>query len=1162
MWKTKPPVGRIEPRLRPVVGTLKVLLASNVVTALIIGYALSLKVFHINTFGFGLYFLFISTDFLVQFSCAIYNRRRVNVIAKRTMSREQKLRAVGITPRVPRIIVTAVGYREDGEAWKKCLGTLDVQQIMPQGIICCVDGNDAPDLEMAQQFQEAYADRDHRVVHLEKTLASVYKDAYEASLHSLRSKPRTRWDKFKWWVTSIPYPEETASHLYARKTLYAHMTHLHEQHDFTRCYRTLYTQPHGDKRTAMFTAFAISLYLGAEAVFATDSDTLLEPSALQEMWMLLDSDPNYGAVTADVKIENWRDSFISLQSRLRYWMAFNIERACQSTFRCVTCISGPMALYRACDLDAIIGMWLCQSFLGVHTTFGDDRHLTNCLLGKGLKTAYTHRTCCHSESPSSFIRWIRQQTRWSKSFYREAIWFPRAFAYGHIWLGVETMKQGLYPFILLATVLNILYGKNPWLRLVTWAGTMFGTAAFKGFLAWIISKDWRMILFPGYPLLYFFGLLPSKILALSTMGKTNWGTSARTASERSRGESFGQKSWHVGHLAFFYITLITGLAHFLVHITGIVWLWFVPAAATIPVIMLYWDELPFKYWILAIKDRKKGKKAVDITQPARVSVLFGPAGESPFALVPNSFPSSNASFATTLVGVDGKVLKDPFSSRSSISLRPEASLTSEQILGKPRILQPCSRSSSGYEMVPQFSPDAAVPVKGAFYQQPGQDYSYVATPPYPPPATTAHARKSTLDILESGQGWPNLPPPVVSAKGAWVWQPATPSLKDQAAESMPLMHGGLGSELRLPFSRKPSWVETPPTPGSEAPPYPASACHDGTRSSGGADSPFATGSYRGDWARQHASGRGSGILTPDSENPFVYSSADEYASRAASPGRATPRGKAAQLGVGGTGGDTSHRSSRSFSFQNTCISPSASHPLLQRGMVRASGSSFSSDRTSLSGMPSYPQPPARSSRSHEQNKYLHPLSYDWSSQSRAPSPVTSLLTFREENGGADSPSSSQFHVLDEYGPEPCESSDEPSTALLSKTKFRGPQRRSVAYADPFAAPRGRYMRQVPEKGSTNYRLSESEDELAPLAPEDHSRKDAQSWGNTMDIEEDWLRRGCRTTTYGGLIDVYALSGEDEEIDDIIRQNHELANRNAAAQSGSAFGRRRQVAAYW
>ena len=55
----------------------------------------------------------------------------------------------------------------------------------------------------------------------------------------------------------------------------------------------------------MFTAFAISLFLGAEAVFATDSDTLLESNALQEMWILLDSDPNYGAVTADVKIENW-----------------------------------------------------------------------------------------------------------------------------------------------------------------------------------------------------------------------------------------------------------------------------------------------------------------------------------------------------------------------------------------------------------------------------------------------------------------------------------------------------------------------------------------------------------------------------------------------------------------------------------------------------------------------------------------------------------------------------------------------------------------------------------------------------------------------------------------------------------------------------------------
>lgn len=81
------------------------------------------------------YFVFIITDFVVQFSSAIYNRRRINVIAEKARTREQRMMDVGLSPYSPRIIMTAVGYREDGEAWKKCLQTLDVQLMMPQAIM-------------------------------------------------------------------------------------------------------------------------------------------------------------------------------------------------------------------------------------------------------------------------------------------------------------------------------------------------------------------------------------------------------------------------------------------------------------------------------------------------------------------------------------------------------------------------------------------------------------------------------------------------------------------------------------------------------------------------------------------------------------------------------------------------------------------------------------------------------------------------------------------------------------------------------------------------------------------------------------------------------------------------------------------------------------------
>jgi hyaluronan synthase len=227
------------------------------------------------------------------------------------------------------------------------------------------------------------------------------------------------------------------------------------------------------------------------------------------MYTLLASNPNLGGVTADVRIFNRKASFIALMSALRYWFAFNIERACQSFWGCVTCISGPMGLYRTFDLDHILGPWSLQMFAGKDTTFGDDRHLTNQLLALGLNTRYTHRTYSETESPTQFVRWVKQQTRWSKSFFREAFWFPCAFAYQYFWLTVETTKQALYPFILSATVLPFLYSPTTFARPIAWLATMIGVAFIKSVFAVCLSGDPWMLLFSFYGFFYFFGLLPS-----------------------------------------------------------------------------------------------------------------------------------------------------------------------------------------------------------------------------------------------------------------------------------------------------------------------------------------------------------------------------------------------------------------------------------------------------------------------------------------------------------------------------------------------------------------------------------------------------------------------------------------------------------------------------
>jgi hyaluronan synthase len=262
----------------------------------------------------------------------------------------------------------------------------------------------------------------------------------------------------------------------------------------------------------------------------------MEANALDEMMILMRSGPQIGGITAGVKIWNRADNLLTRLCSTRYWFAFNIERACQSIWGCVSCLSGPIALYRSCDLDTILGPWNLQTFGGKHTTFGDDRHLTNQLLGHGLHTRYTHRTWCDSESPKTFVRWIAQQTRWTKSFFREAFWFPKSFAYHHPWMLLEMTIHTLYPFFLLATVFHLLFDPTAGskTRPLVWLVTIFGLAFVKSIVALLIEFDPWLLLFAFYGFIHFFGLLPTKLWALVTLNSTGWGTGARSATERKK----------------------------------------------------------------------------------------------------------------------------------------------------------------------------------------------------------------------------------------------------------------------------------------------------------------------------------------------------------------------------------------------------------------------------------------------------------------------------------------------------------------------------------------------------------------------------------------------------------------------------------------------------
>ncbi|KAI8076742.1 nucleotide-diphospho-sugar transferase [Halteromyces radiatus] len=294
-----------------------------------------------------------------------------------------------------------------------------------------------------------------------------------------------------------------------------------------------YMQPHRGKRQAMYTAFRILLAVGCESIVSTDSDTKFDPRAVLELERALHWFPSIGAAAGDVRIWNTMDSALSFMSSLRYWMAFNIERAAQSFNRAVTCVSGPMGIYRASVLREILDDWVTQRFLGLECTYGDDRHLTNRVLLHGKKVVYNHMAFCETETPVTFIRWFKQQTRWSKSFYRELLWNARSLHKHSPWMAAELFYQGMYPFVLMFSIFYILWAHSPWVLLI-WLVSLVMVAMIKMVYSVMVSRSLRFLAFPFYSIYYLIGLVPAKLWALISLWDVGWGTSARSASERKR----------------------------------------------------------------------------------------------------------------------------------------------------------------------------------------------------------------------------------------------------------------------------------------------------------------------------------------------------------------------------------------------------------------------------------------------------------------------------------------------------------------------------------------------------------------------------------------------------------------------------------------------------
>lgn len=287
------------------------------------------------------------------------------------------------------------------------------------------------------------------------------------------------------------------------------------------------SQMHGGKREAMMTGFEIACLEKnqVKAIFCTDSDTVILPNTVDILYKKLNENENVGAVGGNLGIYNKYESIVSFLSSIRYWYAFNVERAYQSLNGGVLCVSGPLGIYRFSSIKAVMKEWSEQKFLGNKCTYGDDRHLTNKILGLGQNVVYTPIAYAETETPIGVYRFYKQQTRWSKSAFREFWWSIGMLDKHSVFMTVDLVYTLVYPYIVIGYLIYVL-----------WFGTIFKLGLYLTivFILGVIKSIYGVIfgnvenLFYGcYTIIYVCIGFPAKIWALLNINDNSWGTSSR-----------------------------------------------------------------------------------------------------------------------------------------------------------------------------------------------------------------------------------------------------------------------------------------------------------------------------------------------------------------------------------------------------------------------------------------------------------------------------------------------------------------------------------------------------------------------------------------------------------------------------------------------------------
>jgi cellulose synthase/poly-beta-1,6-N-acetylglucosamine synthase-like glycosyltransferase len=183
----------------------------------------------------------------------------------------------------------------------------------------------------------------------------------------------------------------------------------------------------------------------------TDSDSIIEKTAISRLVKVFAHHPEIGAVSGHCRALNGDKNLLTKVQDSWYEGQFSIRKAFESTFGAVTCVSGPLAVFRKESIFNYIPAWEADMFFGQEFKFATDRTLTGFVLGgkyigeklkkkhagspfvkrvdypcKDWQIVYSKSARSWTVVPDNMKSFIKQQVRWKKSFIRN-IFFTGVF---------------------------------------------------------------------------------------------------------------------------------------------------------------------------------------------------------------------------------------------------------------------------------------------------------------------------------------------------------------------------------------------------------------------------------------------------------------------------------------------------------------------------------------------------------------------------------------------------------------------------------------------------------------------------------------------------------------------------------------------------------------